>query len=55
MGGGLRCGEIEQEGKRTHGHGQQCGDCWGEGVIRELNDNGKNTMKIKFKNKNKIK
>ena len=23
---------IEQKGKRTHGHGQQCGDCWGEGV-----------------------
>ena len=20
---------IEQKGKRTHGHGQQCGDCWG--------------------------
>ena len=37
MGGG-----IEQKGKRTHGHGQQCGDCWGKGDIRELNDNGKN-------------
>ena len=22
--------EIEQRGKRTHGHGQQCGDFWGE-------------------------
>ena len=25
-------GGIEQKGKRTHGHGQQCGDCWGEGI-----------------------
>ena len=23
---------IEQKGKRTHGHGQQCADCRGEGV-----------------------
>ena len=23
-------GGIEQKGKRTHGHGQQCGDCRGE-------------------------
>ena len=23
---------IEQKGKRTHGHGQPCGDCWG--VVR---------------------
>ena len=22
-------GGIEQKGKRTHGHGQQSGDCWG--------------------------
>ena len=47
-------GGIEQKGKRTHGHGQQCGDCWGEGGIRGLNDNGKNTIKIKSKNKEKI-
>ena len=33
--------EIEQKGKRTHGHGQQCGDCQGEGDIRGLNGNGK--------------
>ena len=25
-------GRIEQKGKRTHGHGQQCGDCYREGV-----------------------
>ena len=25
-------GGIEQKGKRTHGHGQPCGDCWG--VVR---------------------
>ena len=30
--GWVRCGEIEQKGKRTHRHGRQCGDCrgWGE-------------------------
>ena len=38
-GGGRRGGSsgIEQKGKRTHGHGQQCGDYWGEGGIRRLN------------------
>ena len=30
----------EQKGKRDHGHGQQCGDCWWVG-IRRLNDNEK--------------
>ena len=34
-------GGIGQKGKRAHGHGQQCDDCWGEGGIRRLNDNGK--------------
>ena len=28
---------IEQKGKRTHVHGQQCGDCWGKGGVRGLN------------------
>ena len=28
-GGRLGGGGIEQKGKRTHGHGQQCGDCGG--------------------------
>ena len=32
-GGRLGGGGIEQKGKRTHGHGQQCGDCWEEGSI----------------------
>ena len=40
-------GGIEQKGKRTHEHGQQCGDCCGEGSIRGLNCNGKNTIKSK--------
>ena len=40
-GGEVRGGRIEQKGKRTYGHGQQCGDCWGEGSIRGLNGNGK--------------
>ena len=46
--GKLGGGGIEQKAKRTHGHGQQCGDCWEEGGIRGLNDNG-NTIKIKLK------
>ena len=32
---------IPQNGKMTHGHGQQCGDYGGEGAIRRLNGNGK--------------
>ena len=32
---GLGDGGIEQKGKRTHGHGQYCGDCWGEGCTRD--------------------
>ena len=35
---------IEQKVRRIHGHEQQCGD-FREGV-RELNDNGKYTIKI---------
>ena len=38
--------EIEQKTKRTHGHGQQCGNCGGGGVVRGLNGNEKNTIKI---------
>ena len=34
-------GGTEQKGKRTHGHGQQCGDCWGERGISGLNGDGK--------------
>ena len=37
---------IEQKGKRTHGHGQQCGDGRGWGSRRGIHDNGKNTIKI---------
>ena len=44
--GRLGGGWIEQKVKRTHGHGQQCGDCWRVGVIRGLNGNRKNTIKI---------
>ena len=42
----VRDGGIERKGKRTHGHGQQCGACRGEGGIRGLNGNGSNTMKF---------
>ena len=45
--GWLEGGGIEQKGKRTHGYGQQCGDCWVEGGERGLNGNGKNIIKIK--------
>ena len=36
--GGRRTG---QKGKRTHGHGQQCGDCGGEEGIMGINANEK--------------
>ena len=36
---------MEHKGERTHGHGQQCVDCWGERGVRRINDNGKNTKK----------
>ena len=42
---------MKQKRKRTHGHGPQCGDCWGKGGIRGLNGNGKNIIKIKSKEK----
>ena len=43
IGGGGRLGDggIEQTGKRTHGHGQQGGDRWRRGGIKEPNGNGK--------------
>ena len=50
-GGEVKGGGIEENGKKTHGHGQQCGDYWGKWGIRGLNGNGKNTIKIKSKNK----
>ena len=36
LGWGLGGGGIEQKGKRTHGRGQQCGDCRGHRHIRGL-------------------
>ena len=36
---------MEQKGKRTPGHGQQWGDCWGGEGISGLTANGKNTTK----------
>ena len=33
--------------RKVGGRGQQCGDCWKEGVIRGLKGNVKNTIKIK--------
>ena len=28
---GLGGGGVQQNGKKAHGHGQKCGDFWGEG------------------------
>ena len=38
-------GGIEQQGKGTHGHGRQCGDCWGERGVKGQNGNGKIQLK----------
>ena len=47
-GEGLGGEGIRQKGKRTHGHGQQCGDCGGV-CIREINGNGeKYSKKVKY-------
>ena len=43
----LEGGGNEQKVKRTHGHGQWCGNCWRKGDVRGLNDNGTNMIKIK--------
>ena len=40
---------MEPKGKRTHGHGQQCGDCRGQGSVRGVNANGKKYNKKKRK------
>ena len=40
-GGRLVGGGIEQIGKRSHGHGQQSGDCRCKRGTRWLNGNGK--------------
>ena len=53
VGGGGEGLEGLNRKKRTQGHGQQCGDCRREGVIRELSHNGKNIMN-NLKNKHLI-
>ena len=46
---------MEQKGKRTHGHGPQCGDYRvGEGGIRGINGNGRKTIKNKLRAKPEI-
>ena len=47
--GGRQGGGIEQKGKRTREHGQQCGGCWGQESLRGLNSNGKNIIQFFFK------
>ena len=44
----MKGGRVEEKGKKTHGHGQQYGDCWGDVGIRGLNDNGKKYNKDFF-------
>ena len=42
---------MEQKGKRTHGQGQQCGDCSAVEGVRGQNGNGKKyIIKMKLKN-----
>ena len=48
VGGRLGDGRIEQKRKRTHGHGQQCGDCRGGWRYKGLNGNRKNIIKITY-------
>ena len=38
---------LTKKEKKAHGHGLQGGDCWGEGGVRGLNDNG-NIIKIMY-------
>ena len=38
---------MEQKGKRTHGHGRQCSDWWGEEGIKGLNGNKKYNKKAR--------
>ena len=49
----LEGGGTEQKGKKTHGHGQQYSDFWGQGDLRELKDNVKKYKKD-LKNKKVI-
>ena len=57
MEGKLRGEGTEQKGKRTHEHGQQCGDCGGKWGIRGQSGNGKkyNEDYIKRKKENNSK
>ena len=40
---------LGEKEKKTHGQGQQRGDCWEEGGPMGLNHNGKNGIRFKFK------
>ena len=46
MGGGVRGWRDQTKRERTHGHGQQCGDCRVERSIRGINNNGKKYIYI---------
>ena len=39
---------MKQKGRKRHGHGQQCGDPWGD-RYKGTKGNEKNTIKIKLK------
>ena len=47
----IRGGGTEQKGKRTHGHGQLCGDCWGEDGYMRVKLQWKQYNKKNFFNK----
>ena len=48
-GGEVRAGDIEKNGKKTQGHGQQYGDFQGEEGKGDYLVMEKNTIKIKLK------
>ena len=49
-----RVGGIEEKEKRTHGHGQQCGDCWGRACMKGLSGNGNIQCRLNKKIKNNM-
>ena len=44
--GRVRVERLSKKGKRTHGPGQQCGDCWAERGNKRIKRSGKKYNKI---------
>ena len=45
---------LSKKVKRTPGHGQKCGACWGKGYLRGLNGVGEKYNKKKKKKENEL-